>query len=170
MTDNVKTAVEAAMAEIGENSSPMAALAAAYNHAPHPGLRDFLNDRVNEILMIEFPKLVSCLSSGPAVGVEELQPIAEIFTETLEAMEQDEPGSTSTLDATARDIGRELAELVDRAVRRTVLADTHVSRMAVHDVVTGHAKLLQAITSLSLTEEQKAIVAKRASEDADADS
>ena len=153
--DNLEDALLAAQ-------TPMAALAAAYNHAPHAVLREYINDKVQEILATELPKLQFALSRGPAIPVAEMEPVRTTFDDAMKFAE--ESGlDLSKMPATIVAIAQELADVIDKGIRRTLLDDTDANRLAYYSLVAEHAKIAACFAELALTEAQQ-----KALDDADA--
>lgn len=139
--------------------SPMAALAATYNHAPSGSagavVRSFLSDKAMEIMLTELPKLSACVKLGPAMNTTEIPSIPETYAQALEYGEQHAPKEFARISETEKDIGRELGEVLDRCVRRILLTDTVANRMAVLTLLQLHAKTVATLSEIALTPEQQ---------------
>lgn len=161
--ENIQEALEGA-------NSPMAMLAASYNHAPHPMFRAFIDDRVMEILAVDMPKLKSCVSHSPAIAREGIESVVVTFQGALDLADEHMPEEAKSLTATIRDIGLVLAEALDKSIGRVLLEDTDANRMAYYDIISTHAKLVKVFSDLALTDEQKAQVSAELNGDDELDS
>ena len=147
--ENIKEALQGA-------NTPMATLAAAYNHAPHPMFRAFIDDRVLEILMVDMTKLHACVQQSPAIVRDEMTSISQTFQDAVDLADTHAPEEAKALTATIRDIGLTLGEGIDKAIGRVLLEDTVASRMAYYDLISAHAKIVKILIDLALTDAQKA--------------
>lgn len=138
--------------------SPMSALAAAYNHAPHRLIRSFLNDKAIEILAVELPALQQSIISGPGIPAMEVanKTLTEMFEGAMAHITKEAPQEAPT--ATVQSVGAELAAVLDRGIKRVLLDDEWANRESFMSIVTAHARLVAALTNLALTPEQQAIL------------
>lgn len=151
LIDSFEDAIDAA-------STPMGALAAAYNHAPHPVIREWLNQRAADILQLELPNVRQVLRDGPAALAEEREGVLEIFEHAMDALEITDPHSLPS--ATCRQMGEDIARYLDNNIGRVLLDETQYNRKVWYDLIAAHAQLVSALDSLVLTEEQKQLVAE----------
>lgn len=147
-----------AQEEIKEASSPMQALAAAYNNAPHKIVRSMIDGRALEVLATDIPMLQELIVHGPAVSTNDIQPLVTTFTKSIEALEESAPDAVP--NATAREYGLQIAETIDKARTALLREDSKANRQANLELVKHHAAIIAALDSLALTEEQQALVEK----------
>ncbi len=83
---------------------------------------------------------------------DEVKEIAPMFEESMDAVTKEAPEHAPS--ATVRQMGGEIAELVDKTIRRVLLEDGFANRQAYSEIVSAHARLTAALDSLALTEDQ----------------
>lgn len=163
MTDTKRTDGRTA-APIGANinealagaNTPMAALAAAYNHAPHPMIRKRLDHAAMRVLTSDLGLIQELLFRGPACSRDAIsgegRNMVSIFASSMKAIE----GQPIAPTATVYQIGEELAEVVDRGINRILFDDDDlISREALSNVIEGHAQLVAGLSDLALPEDVK---------------
>jgi hypothetical protein len=154
---------EADLAPLGSNieealaaaKTPMAALAAAYNHAPSELVRRCINVKAQEVLLIDLPALQDTVLKGPAMVRDEVDSasLTEMFTSSMDRIAEKSPEDAPS--ATVRQAGEEIAELIDSTVKRVLLEDDFANREAYQQIIQAHARLTAALDSLALTEDQQ---------------
>lgn len=161
--ENMKEALEAAQ-------TPMATLAAAYNHAPSPLIRSFINRHATEIVLFQLPLLREIMLKGPGVErsvidgseTEDDEPnsMLSIFKDGMQRCRENSPKQLPT--ATELQIGEDIAERIDKGIQQILFDDdVMVNRKAVQDLIAGHAQIMAALTELQLSEDAKARLAER---------
>ena len=130
--------------------TPSAALRLIYNDAPEE-IQDFLAGLMLEIILIDLPVLYEITKHGPTAPAAEATSTARAFHESLEFCEKDAPEVLRAMSATVRDASLQLAELLDKSVRRILLEDKSCNRHAALNLTAGHAKLTRCLVEIALT-------------------
>lgn len=157
---------ESKLSPVGENlaealegaNTPMAALAAAYNHAPSPVIRNELNRIALRVLNVDMRMLQELLMLGPYCDREVIDgtkdTVRSIFSDAMDKVADETPEHAPT--ATVRQIGEDVADLIDSGIKRVLFDDdTLVMRQAVSNIIEGHAQIMAGLADLALTEERK---------------
>lgn len=158
MTEKTSDKMAKFAATLDDASTPMATLAAAYNFAPDQRIRNFINDQCMQVLAIEIPVLQQVMTQGPAMPATEVREnnLSKMFDDSMERVPENCKPS-----ATVRQAGDDIAALVDQTVNRVLLEDDWANRAAFAAVLSAHAKLIAALDSLALSEDQAKAQAER---------
>jgi len=141
---------------LAEANTPLDALNAVIkmDDCPQP-VSDLIQESAMKVLICEMPKMLANSKQGPVLATSKRQSLAETYGK---AMELAENGSAiAGLTATVVDAGAELAEVIDRSVRRIVLEDEYMLTEAHLDLLSLHAEMLACLGVLKLSEEQLAV-------------
>lgn len=153
-TETFEDAMEAAQ-------TPMAALAAAYNFAPSPVVKNFINRKVEELLLHELPKLALMLSGTPAVSAKEIteeNTARHVYEAAVSAVDDNAAAVGKHLSATVRHHALDLADVIDSAIRSVLLEDEDANREAYMDILSAHAQIVAALACLPLNEQQAELI------------
>ena len=145
--------------KLGADASSMQMLQAAYDDAPD-AVKGHLNRCALEILLTELPKLQLLVEYGPALPVDKMHPIADMFESAVKLADKKAPRMAKQLTATVRDAAVDIASAIDKAFRRVLLTDTDANHEAYVTAMHCHAKIVKCVAGIALTEEQKAILAE----------
>jgi hypothetical protein len=148
-------------ADLQAAESPMATLAAAYNNAPHPMVRNFINNRALEIMMTDLPKLQSIIMDGPVAKLEEAGTAPSIvgaFSASLDN-QTEESLLGAGIDKRVTAAGLAVGAVIDTELSSLLGDAVYANRKALYDVVEAHAKLVRALSQVRLTDEQAEKVA-----------
>ena len=130
--------------------SPCAAFAALYAAAP-TSLQHFLNDRIAEVMYVELPKLSYAMKNGPTILREDMLTVRETFDAALEVASVEEKEVLRDITATIADAARDIADSIDKAVRRVLLDDKDANRHAAYDLPAHHARLVRCLADIALS-------------------
>lgn len=137
--------------EMMQASSPMEVLTILYAGC-NPSIQGFLDNRVAEILEIDLEKIRLLSKLGPTMPAEDTQRLASMYAEAAKLM----PNTS----ATVIDAGIELAEVIDKSVRRVLIGDKVANRSAFLSLVQAHARLVRCLADITLSPEDLKRVAE----------
>lgn len=139
--------------KLNDTESAAGAFAVLYAEAP-PAIKNYLDGRIMEILMVDLPKLHILMEAGPTVERGEMLGVEQAYVGGLEHAKEKHPESYKLLTATVKDCGIELARLLDKCAARVLLDDKVANRHASINMSAEHAKILRCLTDLPITPEQ----------------
>jgi len=149
--------------------SPADAIAAIMADDDCPSqIKDFIQDKCLEIMMIDMPKLLAVKQQGPVLPTEGRPTLSSIYSEAMEFAKQNHPDVDKAISATVKDVALNVAEAIDAGVKRILLADKYLNTQAHHELLSTHAKLVSVLENLKLNPEQEAWVEKNVGEEASA--
>lgn len=140
------------------------ALLQAFTHAPAKFVKEFIDRKASEVLIVELPKLGILMDKSPCMTTDEALTefsIVAVFEEALSnSTETMPPELAARITATVHDAAHDIAVAMDRAVKRIALEDKFLGREAHLDLITAHTAIVAALAALSLDEEQTALAEK----------
>lgn len=132
-------------AHASRGKSPMHQLLYIMSVAPK-GVQRFIQMHVQEIIEIELAKLVQ-VEKGLELDPAGKDSVTGMFDTIIEGMK-----TVGVLDAevtmTVQDCMRNIAEEIDRGVKRVLLGDKLVNTLAYLDIVSCHAKMTASLAHL----------------------
>ena len=142
-----------------KNKPPGVAFTAVYAAAPAQ-LREFLDAKVAEIIFVEMPKLSLCLEQGPTVLRKDMITCRDVFDGALKYASKAEAALMNDITATIRDASLDIADSIDRAIRRVLLDDPDCNRFAMYDMQSHHARLVKCLTDIALSADDRKAIAE----------
>lgn len=134
--------------------TPFDALTLLMGKSPD-GIKDYVNGRVQEILLVDLPKLHVLIQEGPACPASNAPEVAKLFKQSIEHMQECHPETyRKDMTATIQDCAIQIAELIDASVKRILLDDKYANRMAAINLCAEHAKLVKCFIDIALTPDQ----------------
>ena len=123
-------------------------------------LRTFVDNRLMEIMMVDLPTLEYVIHEGVTLPAEEAMQTTETFLGALDEADAELPEVSKEMTATIRDCGREIAEAIDRSVKRILLEDEVANRHVSLNITAEHAKLMKCLVDIAVTPEQMKMLDK----------
>ncbi|KKK67792.1 hypothetical protein LCGC14_2950560 [marine sediment metagenome] len=132
---------------------PMEVLQAAYADAP-PAAKCFLDNRAQEVLMVDMSILQHVAEKGVIMPVEDITTLESTYNFAIKFTAKVNPEALKTVSKTAQDVGHRIAAELDAGIKRVLLEDKHANRMALINLSTCHAKVVRCMADITLTAEE----------------
>lgn len=133
-------------------SGPLAAVAIAYTQLDDEA-KKFMDDCLSVVVGLELPRMLVLRRRGKLMPIADRKPLADCFKDGLSQADEKNSAMSRELTATLRDAGTEIAESIDKAVRRVVLDSKKVVALPVHELMSFHVRIMRALVDLTKTTE-----------------
>lgn len=153
---NTKELTADAKAPSGAAKSPSGAIAAilAADDLPPP-IRDMIEDKCLEIMMVDMPKTLAIVQAGPVRTTKGMPSLASVYSDAMKSTAATDPEVDKAISATVKDVALDIAERIDAGLKRILLSDEFINTAAHQELMSTHAKLVGLLEAIKLTSEQE---------------